>query len=155
MRIYIIALGDRMPEWVTQGYQEYVKRLGSQLPVELIEVSPEKRGKNADIPRILHKEAQRLRSHIPANSIVIALDVKGKSCSTEELATYLAQWRQSGSHVCFLIGGPEGMPQDMLEMADMRLSFSALTFPHPLVRIILAEQLYRAYSILNNHPYHK
>ncbi len=155
MRIYIVALGDRMPDWVSQGYQEYVKRIGSELPVELIEVSPEKRGKGADIARLMDKEAKRLRAHIPGNSIVVALDIKGKTWSTEELAQQLGQWQQSGRNLCFLIGGPEGMTREVLESADLRLSFSPMTFPHPLVRIVLAEQLYRAYSILNNHPYHK
>jgi len=92
MRIYIIAVGDRMPDWVTQGYHEYIKRIGSELTVELIEVSPEKRGKGADIPRLMDKEARRLRAHIPNNSIVVALDIKGKTWSTEELAVRLGQW---------------------------------------------------------------
>jgi 23S rRNA (pseudouridine1915-N3)-methyltransferase len=155
MRIYILALGDRMPDWVTQGCAEYFKRIGSELSVELIEVSPEKRGKGADIPRLMDKEAKRLAAQIPANCIIVALDIQGKSWSSEDLAKKLAQWQLDGRSVCFLIGGPEGMTKEMLEAADMRVSFSAMTFPHPLVRILLAEQLYRAYSILNNHPYHK
>lgn len=155
MRIYILALGDRMPDWVTQGCAEYFKRIGSELSVELIEVSPEKRGKGADISRIMDKEAKRLVAQIPANCIVVALDIQGKSWSSEDLAKRLAQWQQDGRNLCFLIGGPEGMSKEMLDAADMRVSFSAMTFPHPLVRILLAEQLYRAYSILNNHPYHK
>jgi len=155
MRISIVALGERMPDWVTHGYHEYIKRIGTEMPIDLIEVSPEKRGKNADIPRILEKEAKRLRAHIPANSVVVALDINGKSWSTEALADRLRHWQQDGSNICFLIGGPEGMTRELLDSADLRLSFSAMTFPHPLVRILLAEQLYRAYSILNNHPYHK
>ena len=155
MRIFIVALGDRMPDWVTQGCTEYLKRIGSELPVELIEVSPEKRGKGADISRLMDKEAKRLVAQIPANSFVVALDIQGQSWSTEQLARRLEQWQQDGRHVCFLIGGPEGMSKEVLDAADLRVSFSAMTFPHPLVRVLLAEQLYRAYSILNHHPYHK
>lgn len=155
MRIFIVALGDRMPDWVTQGCTEYLKRIGSELPVELIEVSPEKRGKGADIPRLMDKESKRVLAQIPANSIVVALDIQGQSWSTEDLAKRLEQWQQDGRHVCFLIGGPEGMSKEVLAAADVRVSFSAMTFPHPLVRVLLAEQLYRAYSILNHHPYHK
>lgn len=155
MRIHIVALGDRMPDWVSQGFVEYIKRIGSELSVELVEVSAEKRGKRADIPRLMAKESKRLMARIPTNSVVIALDIQGKMWSTEELATRLGQWQQDGRNICFLIGGPEGMTKEVLAAADIRLSFSTMTFPHPMVRIILAEQLYRAYSILNNHPYHK
>ena len=155
MRIYIIAVGERMPEWVAQGYQEYIKRLGPELPVELVEIPAGKRGKNAAINRILEREAKNIQAKIPANSVVVALDVKGKTWSTEELSAHIADWQQQGSNICFLIGGPEGLTPELIEDADIRLSLSRMTFPHPLVRAILAEQLYRAYSILKNHPYHK
>ena len=155
MRITIVALGDRMPDWVNAGCTEYLKRMGSELSVEIREVSPEKRGKGADITRIMEKEAKRLAAQVPANCIVIALDILGKRWSSEDLAEHLSQWQLDGRNVCFLIGGPEGMSEPTLAAADFRLSLSAMTFPHPLVRIVLAEQLYRAYTILKNHPYHK
>lgn len=155
MRVQIVAMGDRMPAWVQEGYKEYTKRIGAGLDIQLIEISPEKRGKSADLQRIMQKEAERMRQSIPRNNYVIALDKEGRSWSTETLAQNIADWQQDGTNISFLIGGPEGMSRELLQEADTRISFSAMTFPHPVVRIILAEQLYRAYSILNHHPYHK
>lgn len=155
MRIQIVAIGDRMPGWVQEGYNEYLKRIGAGLNVELVEISPEKRGKSSDIKRIMEKEADRMRQSISKNSYVVALVKEGKAWSTEKLADNIAGWQQDGTNISILIGGPEGMTPELLQQADARISFSAMTFPHPIVRIILAEQLYRAYSILNNHPYHK
>ncbi len=144
-----------MPEWVQHGYKEYIKRIGAGLQIELMEISPEKRGKSADVQRIMQKEAERMRQSIPRGNFVIALDKEGKSWSTENLADKIANWQQDGTNVSLLIGGPEGMTPELLQQADARISLSAMTFPHPIVRIILAEQLYRAYSILSHHPYHK
>lgn len=144
-----------MPGWVEQGYQEYAKRLGSELQLQLHELSPEKRGKSADIGRILQKEGERMLAAIPPNCDVIALDREGQQLSTELLANKLQDWLGAGRDLALLIGGPEGMSAECLQRARLRLSFSAMTFPHPLVRIILAEQIYRAYSILKHHPYHK
>jgi len=155
MRVHIIAMGNRMPAWVEQGYQEYSRRLGAELQLQLHELSAEKRGKNADVARILQKEGERMLQAIPANCDVIALDREGQMLSTESLADKLHHWFGAGRDLAWLIGGPEGMSAACLQRAQWRLSLSALTFPHPLVRIILAEQIYRAYSILKNHPYHK
>ncbi|MEJ2397055.1 MAG: 23S rRNA (pseudouridine(1915)-N(3))-methyltransferase RlmH [Gammaproteobacteria bacterium] len=155
MRVHIIAIGDRMPAWVEQGYQEYAKRLGSELQLHLHEIPAEKRGKNADIRRIMQKEGERMLQAIPAGSEVIALDREGRMLSTEMLAEHFRQSLASGRDMALLIGGPEGLAEACLQRAQLRLSFSAMTFPHPLVRIILAEQIYRAYSILKQHPYHK
>jgi 23S rRNA (pseudouridine1915-N3)-methyltransferase len=155
MRVHIIAMGDRMPAWVEQGYQEYAKRLGSELQLHLHELSPEKRGKGADVKRILQKEGERMLQAIPANCDVVALDREGHMLSTEMLAEKLKYWLGAGRDLALLIGGPEGMSPQCLQRAQLRLSFSSMTFPHPLIRIILAEQIYRAYSILKNHPYHK
>lgn len=155
MRVHIIAMGDRMPSWVEQGYQEYAKRLGSEVQLQLHEIVPEKRGKGADLKRILQKEGERMLQAIPEHCDVIALDRLGKSLSTEELADNLSEWLASGRDQALLIGGPEGLAAACIQRATTRISFSAMTFPHPLVRVILAEQLYRAYSILKNHPYHK
>mgnify|MGYP000140302532 CR=1 FL=1 len=155
MRVQIVAMGDRMPAWVQQGYKEYTKRIGAGLDIQLVEISPEKRGKSADVQRIMQKEAARMHQRIPQNNYVIALDKDGSSWSTEVLADKISGWQQDGTNISFLIGGPEGMARELLQEADTCISFSAMTFPHPVVRIILAEQLYRVYSILNRHPYHK
>lgn len=155
MRIHLIAIGERMPAWVEQGYNEYVKRPGAELSIQLHEISAEKRGKNADLKRILHKEGERMLQAIPAGCEVVALDRTGQGWSTEELAGHLQDWLQGGRDVAMLIGGPEGLAPACLQRATVKLSFSRMTFPHPLVRVLLAEQLYRAWSILKNHPYHK
>jgi 23S rRNA (pseudouridine1915-N3)-methyltransferase len=155
MRVHIIAMGDRMPGWVEQGFQEYARRLGSELQLHLHELPAEKRGKSADVKRILQKEGERMLQAIPAHSEVIALDREGQMLSTEMLAEKMRHWLGAGRDLALLVGGPEGMSAECLQRATLRLSFSPMTFPHPLVRIILAEQIYRAYSILKNHPYHK
>lgn len=144
-----------MPSWVQQGYNEYIKRIGTGLSVELVEISPEKRGKASDIKRIMVKEAERMRQSISRGNYVIALDKDGRDLSTQGLADRISTWQQEGVNISILIGGPEGMSQDLLTEANARISLSQMTFPHPVVRIILAEQLYRTYTILNNHPYHK
>lgn len=144
-----------MPDWVGQAFQDYAKRLGSELQLYLHEVSPEKRGKRADIKRIQQKEGERMLQAIPPGCEVIALDREGQMQSTEQLADRLQQWLAAGQDLAILIGGPEGLAAACLQRASWRLSFSTMTFPHPLVRIILVEQIYRAYSILKHHPYHK
>ena len=155
MRIHLLAVGQKMPSWVEQGYREYAQRMPSEARLELKEIAPGKRGKNADIKRIVQDEGQRLQQSIPKNSRIVVLDVKGKSWSTEQLAERLGDWMQSGQDVSLLVGGPEGLSSECMALADERWSLSALTFPHPLVRVILAEQLYRAWSVLRNHPYHR
>ena len=155
MRIQIIAIGERMPGWVQQGYQEYIKRIASGITVNLVEVSAEKRNKTSNTQNILVKEAQRMLKAIGKDHYVIALDKGGQSWSTELLANKIRDWQQDGTNVSFLIGGPEGMTAELLQKAHAKMSFSAMTFPHPIIRVMLAEQLYRAYSIINNHPYHK
>jgi len=155
MRIDIIATGERMPAWVQTGYEEFAKRLSNAIPIRLVEIAAEKRGKTADIKRIMDKEGKRMLQAIPEQAHVVALDREGQSWSTARLAQALAQWQQDGHDVAMLIGGPEGLPEACLARAHTRLSLSAMTFPHPLVRIMLAEQLYRAWTILQNHPYHK
>ena len=155
MRIHLIAVGQKMPAWVEQGYKEYAQRLPAEARLELKEIAPGKRSKNADIKRILLDEGQRIQAAIPKNSRIVALDVKGKPWSTEQLADRLGDWMQSGQDIALLVGGPEGLHEDCIAMADERWSLSPLTFPHPLVRIITAEQIYRAWTVLRNHPYHR
>ena len=155
MRIRIIAVGTKMPAWVETGYAEYAKRMPRDCVVELVELPLAQRGKNTDIARAMEKEGEEMLAAIGKGEQVIALDVKGKSWSTEQLAEQMANWRMSGNNYCLLIGGPDGLAPQCLAQAHVRWSLSALTLPHPLVRIVVIEQLYRACSILQNHPYHK
>ena len=155
MHIYLIAIGQRMDAWVNQGYQEFAKRLPPECSLHLKEIPAGKRSKNADIARILQQEGERMLAAIPAGTRVIALDVEGKPWSTPQLAQQLQQWLQSGQDVALLVGGPEGLAPQCYERAQQRWSLSALTLPHPLVRVVLAEQLYRAWTLIKGHPYHR
>lgn len=155
MRIRIIAVGTKMPAWVETGYAEYAKRMPRDCVVELVELPLAQRGKNTDIARAMEKEGEEMLAAIGKGEQVIALDVKGKPWSTEQLAEQMANWRMSGNNYCLLIGGPDGLAPQCLAQAHARWSLSGLTLPHPLVRIVVIEQLYRACSILQNHPYHK
>lgn len=155
MRIKLLAIGTRMPGWVEQGFQEYTHRMPPICQLELIELTAKKRGKNADTARILRDEGQMLQAAIPAGSLSIALDRKGKQISTEKLATEMQRWIDDSQDVAFLIGGPEGIDPALLKNTTTQWSLSALTFAHPIVRIMLAEQLYRAWSINANLPYHR
>ena len=123
--------------------------------LKLIEISPGKRGKNADIARAMRDEGQRMLAAIPKGARVIALEVTGKTWSTEDLSKQLDQWLAGGQDIALLVGGPEGLSEEARAAAHQQWSLSALTLPHPLVRVLLAEQLYRAWSLLNNHPYHR
>lgn len=155
MRIRIIAIGTKMPDWVEAGYAEYAKRLPRDLQVEMVELPLAVRSKNTDIQKAMEKEGEAMMAAIGKNEQVIALDVGGKAWSTSQLAENLAAWKMSGDNFCLLIGGPDGLSPAVLQMAAIKWSLSPLTLPHPLVRIVLIEQLYRASSILQNHPYHK
>jgi 23S rRNA (pseudouridine1915-N3)-methyltransferase len=155
MRIHLIAVGSRLAAWVYQGYEEFAKRMPADCALQLIEIPALKRGKNADIKRITREEGQKMLGAIPKGAKVVALDVQGRQHDTRELADILADWLQSGQDVALLVGGPEGLWSDCLARADEQWALSRLTLPHPLVRIVLAEQLYRAWSILKNHPYHR
>ncbi|MBN9228625.1 MULTISPECIES: 23S rRNA (pseudouridine(1915)-N(3))-methyltransferase RlmH [Legionella] len=155
LKITIITLGNKMPDWVTQGSNEYAKRLNDGIQLKIIEIPLIRRSKSSDLSRIMEKESALMKEALPNNARIIALEIEGKAFSSEELALKISQLNQTTSHLCFLIGGPEGLSQDILKLCDDRWSLSKLTLPHPLVRIILLETLYRAWSIINNHPYHK
>lgn len=144
-----------MPDWVEQGYNDYAKRMPREVSVEMVELPLAPRSKNSDIAKAMEKEGETMLASIGKGEQVIALDVKGKPWSTEQLAEQLAAWKMSGSNYCLLIGGPDGLAPAVLSLASIKWSLSALTLPHPLVRILVIEQLYRACSILQNHPYHK
>ena len=155
MRISLIAVGTRMPAWVEDGVREYRKRLPPELQLEIREIALARRGKNADIARALLQEGGAMLTAVAPRDVIIALDVQGRQVSTEQLALRIAQWRLSGDNVSLLVGGPDGLARECLERASERWSLSALTLPHPLVRVLIAEQIYRAWSINNNHPYHR
>lgn len=155
MNIHLIAVGTRMPQWVQSGYEEYAKRLNNNCRLKLIEIEAGKRSKNTDIARVLHDEGERTLAAIPHNNMIIALDVLGKQWDTPTLSQQINKWLHNGRDISLLIGGPEGLAQSCLDKAEQKWSLSALTFPHPLVRIIVAEQLYRAWSLLKGHPYHR
>lgn len=158
MRIRIIAVGTKMPDWVEQGYAEYAKRMPRDVTIDMLELPLAQRGKNTDIATAMAKEGELMLAAIEKGGKgeqVIALDVKGKPWSTEQLAENLAGWKMSGFNYCLLIGGPDGLAPECLALASVKWSLSPLTLPHPLVRIVVIEQLYRACSILQNHPYHK
>ncbi|MGB0663512.1 MAG: 23S rRNA (pseudouridine(1915)-N(3))-methyltransferase RlmH [Pontibacterium sp.] len=155
MKIRLIAVGSKMPAWVTDGFNEYKKRLPSDMALELVEIPLGHRGKNADTARAMAQEGDAMLAAIGKGDRVIALEVLGKSWSTEKLADTLADWRMDGHNVSLLVGGPDGLDPRCSAQADVKWSLSALTLPHPFVRVILAEQLYRAHTILAGHPYHK
>ena len=155
MQIKLIAVGTRMPKWVEQGYQEYAQRMPNLCSLELVEIAAKKRGKNADTARILRDEANALKAAIPNGSLTIALDRKGKHIDTESLAGHLQTWIDESQNVAILIGGPEGIDPNYLTQISIKWSLSAMTFAHPVVRVMLAEQLYRAWSINANLPYHR
>jgi 23S rRNA (pseudouridine1915-N3)-methyltransferase len=155
MRIHLISVGNRMPGWVEQGYADYAKRMPPECALLLREIAPGKRGKGRSAKRAVADEGERMLKALPGRSRVIALDVAGRPWSTETLSQRLAQWLADGRDPALLVGGPEGLSPDCLARAEERWSLSPLTFPHPLVRVILAEQLYRAWTLLQGHPYHR
>lgn len=155
LKITIIALGNKMPDWVTLGSHEYAKRFHDNIQVKIIEIPLIRRSKSSDLARILEKETTLIKDVLPTSARLIALDMLGKSFSSDDLAHKISHLQQISSHLCFIIGGPEGLSSEILTLCDERWSLSKLTLPHPLVRIILLEALYRAWSIINNHPYHK
>ncbi|GGY68492.1 23S rRNA (pseudouridine(1915)-N(3))-methyltransferase RlmH [Marinobacter zhanjiangensis] len=155
MRLRLICVGHKMPGWVTEGFQEYARRMPRELPLELAEVPMPHRGKNPDVSRLMQQESRALLGAAGERDRVVALEVGGKAWSTEALAEQLEGWQLDGRDVSFLVGGPDGLHASCRERADQHWSLSSLTLPHPLVRILLAEQLYRAWSITRNHPYHR
>ena len=155
MKLRLLAVGTKMPNWVEQGFKEYSRRLPSDCQLELVEIQPGHRSKSTNKQQAMKQEADLLCKALKPQEHVVALTIDGKPWSTEQLAEELTQWRMNGSDVALLVGGPDGMTSDILQLAKQRWSLSRLTFPHPLVRVVIAEQIYRAWSILQGHPYHK
>jgi 23S rRNA (pseudouridine1915-N3)-methyltransferase len=155
MRIHLIAVGTRMPAWINAGYEGYAVRLPRECEMRLVEIPPSKRVKNASVVRLRREEGKRILAAIPRGAHVIALEVTGRQWNTEQLADRLSAWLAGGRDLALLVGGPDGLDCACLDQADSAWSLSKLTLPHPLVRIIVAEQFYRAWSILQHHPYHR
>jgi len=155
MKIKILAVGTKMPGWVKEGFKEYEKRLPRDMPLDLVEISLATRGKNANIPKAIEKESDAILACIQKQDYVIALEVKGRNWSTEDLAENMSQWQMNGQTIVLLVGGPDGLSDACRARANQQWSLSALTLPHPIVRVLLAEQIYRAWSVTQNHPYHR
>jgi len=153
MKLRLIAVGTRMPDWVIAGMRDYAKRLPRDCPLELVEAPLARRG--ADVARGKQEEGDRQLAAVGSRDRVIALCVEGQRWSTPQLAERLDDWRLEGRDVAFLVGGPDGLSPACLERAELKWSLSPLTLPHGLVRVVVAEQLYRAWSILSGHPYHR
>jgi len=155
MQIHLIAVGQKMPGWINQGFTEFSRRLPADCPLHLTEIAAQRRGKNADLNRIAIQEAESLLAAVPKGAMIIALDERGRQWSTRQLADQLSSWRHEGCDVALLVGGPDGLAEVCRQQARHIWSLSPLTLPHALVRVLVAEQLYRAWSIGANHPYHR
>lgn len=155
MKARLIAVGERAPGWVSEGFAEYRKRLSHWLPLELVEIEPGLRGKGRDAARAMSDEGARVLAAVPRGGLVVTLDGRGRGWTSEELARRLEHWRGQGRDLAFLIGGPEGHPPELIARADESWALGPLTLPHMLVRLVVAEQLYRAAALLANHPYHR
>ncbi|MGA8054459.1 MAG: 23S rRNA (pseudouridine(1915)-N(3))-methyltransferase RlmH [Burkholderiales bacterium] len=155
MRLVVVAVGAGQPSWVEEAFDEYAKRLPREMRVELVEVRAEPRGTGKPVAALLAAEAKRVEASIPRSALRVVLDERGREVDTRALARLMARWREGGRDVAFLIGGPDGLARDVKESADIALRLSSLTLPHGLARVILAEALYRAASVLGRHPYHR
>lgn len=155
MRISVLSVGRRMPAWVDAGFGEYAKRMPRECSLNLLEIDPVTRGKGVTTARASALECQRLLKALPKGARVIALDVRGHSWDTEELTSRLRRWMMDGKDLALLVGGADGLSEDCLARAEQHWSLSPLTFPHQLVRVMLAEQMYRAWSLIQQHPYHR
>lgn len=154
MRLLILAVGERMPGWVDEAFAEYAKRMPRKLRMELTPIRPERRtGRTAE--QCMTAEAARIEAALPAGSRKVVLDERGTDLRTVDLARMLERWQLESRDTAFLIGGPDGLAPELKQRADVQIRLSSLTLPHALCRVLLAEQLYRAASILDNHPYHR
>ncbi|SDJ39766.1 23S rRNA (pseudouridine(1915)-N(3))-methyltransferase RlmH [Billgrantia gudaonensis] len=155
MKVRLLAVGTRMPGWVTEGVETYRRRLPRDFALDVEEISPGSRGKNADVTKAVSLEGRRLRERLRGDELTVALEEGGQAWSTRRLAREAEEWRLEGRDVALLVGGADGLDPALSAAADRRWSLSPLTLPHPLVRVIVAEQLYRAWTLLVGHPYHR
>ena len=155
MRVSILSDGHKKPGWLQDGFHEYTRRMPPEVRVELIEVKPEDRGAGRSVEKARALEGERLLAALPTGATLLALDERGKGFSTQGLSVMLSEWMRDGSHPAFAIGGADGLDEAVKARADKLFSLSQLTLPHAMVRVLLAEQLYRAWTILARHPYHR
>jgi len=155
MKLHIVAVGHRMPDWIAAGFDEYAKRMPPELRIELREIKPEQRSSGRAADSVMAAERQRIEAALPKQARIVALDEHGKDWTTMQLATALPDWQRDGRDVAFLIGGADGLDAQLKARADLLLRLSSLTLPHAMVRVLLAEQLYRAWTVTQNHPYHR
>lgn len=155
LRLHLVAVGQRLPRWVDEGYADYARRLGGDVALRLVEVPLAARAKGAPVARAVAAEGERLLAAVPDGALVVALAIDGTPWSTAELAARLDAWSAAGRDVALLVGGPDGLAPACLARADARWSLGPLTLPHPLVRVVVAEALYRAASLRAGHPYHR
>lgn len=155
MKIHLLAVGTKMPGWVTTAFEEYAKRMPRECSIELREINPAHRSKNGSAEKYKADEAKQIVSAIPKGAYLVALDERGKPWTTKQLSQQLENWMQQGQDVAMLVGGPDGLDASVMQLAQQKWSLSPLTLPHPMVRILLSEQLYRAWTIMQGHPYHR
>ncbi len=155
MKFLILSVGHKIPEWVTAGYMEYAKRMPREAKLELVELKPEPRTSGKTPAQIMEAEAHRIGAALPHGCLRIALDEHGAAWTTRQLADKMGLWMGEGRDVAFIIGGADGLHESVKKSAQQLLALSAMTLPHAMVRVLLAEQLYRAHSLLHNHPYHR
>ncbi|MFH1044724.1 MAG: 23S rRNA (pseudouridine(1915)-N(3))-methyltransferase RlmH [Pseudomonadota bacterium] len=155
MKLVVIAVGTRMPSWVVDGCRNYAKRMPRSTAFEFLEIKPEARASGKTVAQLLAAEAARIRAALPKGGRVIALDERGKDVTTSDLALQMEAWMQEGGAVAFLIGGADGLDAALKKSCAMQLRLSSFTLPHGLARVLLAEQLYRALSVIGGHPYHR
>lgn len=155
MKVRLLTVSNRQPPWVLEGVATYEKRLPRSWQFQLVEIKPQARTSGADARKVLLGEAARIRQALPKNAIVVALDERGEPWSTETFADRLEQWQQVGRDLAFVIGGADGFDPELRQAADHRLALSSMVMPHGLVRVMFVEQLYRASTLIDGHPYHK
>ena len=155
MKLIIVSVGHKMPVWITAGFNEYAKRMPREAKIELVEIKPEPRTTGRTTAQIMEAEAQRILAALPQTCLRIALDEHGAQITTKQLAIQMQGWMREGRDVAFIVGGADGMHDSVKQAAQQLLALSAFTLPHAFVRVLLAEQLYRAHSLMHNHPYHR
>ncbi|MDB5776963.1 MAG: rlmH [Herbaspirillum sp.] len=155
MQLIIAAVGHKMPAWIEDGFNEYTKRMPPECRIQLKEIKPVERSGSKTAETAMALERARIEAVLPKGARIVALDEHGKDLSSVKLSEYLTQWQQDGRDVALVIGGADGLDAGFKASADMLIRLSTLTLPHGMVRVLLAEQLYRAWSITQNHPYHR
>ncbi|QKI88562.1 23S rRNA (pseudouridine(1915)-N(3))-methyltransferase RlmH [Thiomicrorhabdus xiamenensis] len=155
MVIHFITVGQKMPKWVQDGYQEYAKRLPKACALKLIELPMANRGKSNSVDKMKAEEAKRILEAVPKGARLIVLDEHGQQVTTKGLADKMEDWLGSGQDIALIVGGPDGLEKSLIDQAQWKWGLSKLTMPHPMVRILVAEQIYRAWSVIQNHPYHR